>query len=372
MTTENVKPKTVRRSGIELLRIIAMLAIIVHHVLVYNRYANVIPASVTDLRSSFISGLGCFGKFGVGVFFIITGYFMAASKKAIEPKKKIMPIIRHALFYLFVSIVLGVIFAPGDFEFAMPPNGVVSSYLRIFTSGVYWFVGAYVLLVILSPYFKKMLDALSNKEVTRLCIIFALLASVGSDFCSLAFTGDVSNMILPTAFTFALIGYTLRRREDEIKSSGWAAAALLLGILLVFCAAMVRSYYNAHEYGGIFGIFYGDQATGTMLTAVGSFVIFSRMNWRSRFVNYIASSTFGVYLIHNSPFVADHIICGGGAISALLGKAVWHYSFPKAVAVIMGLSVALFVICAAIESLRRLAVRLIVKFAHLVAKRKPC
>ena len=351
-----------RQSGIELLRIIAILAIIVYHLGAYTGF--MFPTDGTA-RQMFFSGLSCFGKFGVAIFFLITGYFLCARKTAPQPKK-VWPIIRLALFYLLVSIVIAIIFLPERLQISFPPKELFSAFLSSFIDGDYWFIGAYVLLMVISPYVKKMLDALSDREVTRLCLIISLLSVLCGDLLRLAQISQngLSNFSFPTALIYALIGYTIRRREKEIRSTGWAWLALVAGIAFIMISPVVTELYSAHNMSSVFGVFRNEQSIGTMLASVGCFIIFSRMKWSNKIVNYIASLTLGVYLIHNNTVIIT-LTAWAGNNAVRLMDILNNRSFPRACATIATFTIEIFVLCCVVEVLRRLAVRGIVKICTI-------
>ena len=352
--------KKERQSGIELLRIIAMLAIVLHHLILYVSNGE-INHTLGSFSSALEAGLCSFGKTGVAIFFLITGYFLCASKKMPEPKRA-LPIVRLAVFYLLVALGLVLVMNPNLLPLSFPPAGIWRGFTDVFTAGDYWFIGAYALLWLIAPQLKKMLDALSDKDLTKLCLVIAITVTVASEIMRLGRIGDgVTVFLFPSAFTYALIGYTIRRREHEIKSSGWAVVAIMVGVFLVMITPLISSYYYSHGWGDITGIFSRDQATGTMLTAVGLLVVFSRMKWQSRVINYIAKLTLAVYLIHNSPFVVEGVFRNNLFNTEWLHTLLFERGVVIGLAATLGVSLAIFAACCIIEVIRRFAVRIIAK-----------
>lgn len=356
------KRKNQRRSGLELLRVIAMLFIIMHHLILYTGSGIIDTPMDPSVRGCLFSGLCGFGKTGVAIFFLITGYFLCASKKRPNPKR-VIPIVRQAIFYVLAGFALCWLVYPELIKISFPPVGVTSYFLSVFWSGCYWFIGAYALLILIAPQLKKMFDSLSDKDLTRLSIVIVTAVTLVSDVIRFTSTGvGITIFVFPTAFVFTLVGYTIRRREKDIKSLKWPIIAFLLGVLLIMITPILESIYAKNGLGDLTGIFSREQATGTMLASIGLFIIFSRMKWKNCFVNKIASYTLGVYLVHNSPFIAFGVMV---AVTEWMRGIFYGSSIAVSVAALVGLTLGTFVASCLVEFARRLTVKIIVWFCTL-------
>ena len=103
-----------RQSNIELLRIIAMLLIIAHHLVVHSGLLaqfGPIYSNPTELKSQSALILGAFGKTGINVFVLISGYFYAKKEFHFEKYAK--------LFFevLFYRVLIHIIFLCAGFEY---------------------------------------------------------------------------------------------------------------------------------------------------------------------------------------------------------------------------------------------------------------
>lgn len=96
-----------RKSGFELIRIIAMFLIIVHHSMVHGALGvslTTIMHKSNPLTVGLFNFIAISGKIGVYLFILITGYFMLYSK--ISVKK----IVKLWLPIFFWSVALSLIF----------------------------------------------------------------------------------------------------------------------------------------------------------------------------------------------------------------------------------------------------------------------
>ena len=137
MQIQNIKANNkLRNSSFELLRITSMLLIVAHHFVVHGKF---------DLTASFskniffLQSLSMFGKLGVNLFVLISGYFSCT----LPPPKHInfRKLLKLELEVIFYSSIIGIIFynfSSSDFDFI--------DLLKTFTplrSNCYWFYRSY-------------------------------------------------------------------------------------------------------------------------------------------------------------------------------------------------------------------------------------
>lgn len=71
---------SMRSSNIELLRIVAMLAIVAHHYAVNSTVTSLFDPLHPSANQIFLRLWGMWGKTAINVFVLITGYFMCESR----------------------------------------------------------------------------------------------------------------------------------------------------------------------------------------------------------------------------------------------------------------------------------------------------
>ena len=69
----------IRKSNIELLRIIGMLMIIAHHYVLNSGIIDAFEVGSTSMNYVFLTLWGMWGKTGINIFILISGYFMCTS-----------------------------------------------------------------------------------------------------------------------------------------------------------------------------------------------------------------------------------------------------------------------------------------------------
>ena len=153
-----------RNSSIELLRIVAMLMIILGH-LSGHGILHMISDDALQIWSggSTLNKLFCIlllpgGRVGVGIFFLITGYFMI-NKSSVSIRK----VLAETVFYSAMLSLVAFIFSFGSIK------DVVRSIVPL-SNNSWWFVTSYIILVLCAPAINKFCLSLS-RENKFLCLI---------------------------------------------------------------------------------------------------------------------------------------------------------------------------------------------------------
>ena len=179
--------KIKRQSGIELLRIIAMIQIIFLHAYQYGLLHDASKAA-GDIDGILVTFVWSLCRTPVDVFIMISGYFMITSqfdiKKTIRRGGKIYGAM------IFYSIILSIIFFISD-----PSLININSVIKAFTplmSRTWYFLSNYLIILLLSPFLNKMLASLSKKHYLYFMGIVFVAVSLWS---TLAEIHGINNVI---------------------------------------------------------------------------------------------------------------------------------------------------------------------------------
>lgn len=281
-----------RNSNIELLRIISMMMIVLHHYAVHGG-ADIFALAPGVNR--FILEMSALGDVGVILFVLITGFYLGRSARPLKVRK-IWGMIGLITFYSagLYLLLCGLGFVPFSLR------GLISTFLPMLFNE-YWFATAYVLLYIFHPYINRVLNALSQREELRLIWIgvgiFSVLHTLtGAEY----YGGEMVQFIL-----FYIIGDYLGRYRDNVFASrrvqiiAFAVSVLaIVGFALLYDFTSfrmplinVQSWYLLRNRVSPFAI----------LLAVSIFSFFAyRREFYHPVVNGVAATCFGIYLIHDN------------------------------------------------------------------------
>ena len=292
----NYPPPRQRNSRFELLRIISMVMIIVHHYVVHG--FDLTEFSGTKI---FIDFLTVTGKWGVNCFVLITGFYMIRSRFSF---KKILLLEGQVLFY---SVGLTGLFALVDPR-SVSLKAAVRSFFPLFFND-YWFFTAYVVLLFLSPFLNKGFFALTKRQVLIFIFIFSILWSVSSTFYYDRFYGNCLTWFV----LLYVIGAFIRCYTNP--SEGKASRYFAVGAGFLILCGLSTTVLNF--LGCRFGIepfllhstvASRDSSFFLLVSATATFLGFSKLpSKHNRAVNLIAGTVFGVYLIHDHVLVRNFL-----------------------------------------------------------------
>ena len=278
-----------RQSNIELLRIIAMMMIVMHHLCLYAWPTNA-TFPVEILRNLLLPG----GKIGVDVFVLISGYFL--SRGSIH-FLSFLKLLFQAWFYATVLGGTCWVFCNSNFD--------MTAFIKSFLpgdGGLPWFVTSYLGMYLFAPWLAKLAAILDKRQFDHLIIVgfvvFSLLPIIpGCTFVTSGFSWF--------CFLFLVACYI---RKFEIDRS--VAAKLLFGGVLFLFAAVLGSEAISIVFDGaiayVIKYLMSMNAAPIAITSIGLFCLFKNLDIKCiKLVNLLAEGTFGVYLIHENVFIRD-------------------------------------------------------------------
>ena len=281
-----------RESSIELLRIISMFFIILHHACINN--GLVLFAGEFALNHVFIALLGIWGTAGFTVFFCISFWYMLDNDYHFKSSKIIRLIIESVLYALCALFISKICFGECITMIDLLKT-VLSPALNTF-----WFLTAYIIVYFLMPFISKMVYALSDTQIVTLAIISTLFVPIYRGGYCLAPIGNIC-LVLYIFITVA----TIYRKFDLIKK--FAGRVLIVSISIAICG-MIFAFYINQGQSVIYEILVNRWSI--IQSVVGfSFFVWYKDNFKfaSKFINECSKGVFGLYIIHSSPYLATHI-----------------------------------------------------------------
>lgn len=288
MTNMVLLTNTSRDSNMELLRIVAMFFILIVHV----DFLGLSLPSKVDLQMSPISTfsrvyIGALTSICVNLFVMISGWYSIKLKT-----KSILKLIFQTYFFcVFMYLCFG--------EHSCI-SSLFSELMDILLLKHYWFVRAYLLLVIMAPTINSYVEHASRKDVEKLIIVYFLFQTLFSYISNDVWYHDGYS---PLTFW----GLYLFTRYMRIYKPNWSLfsiqrdIALSFGMSLIITGISLFLLYN--DFGG--GRMFNYTSPFLLFVSVYFFLIFTKISFHSQIVNWVAKSSFAAYLLHMNPHFID-------------------------------------------------------------------
>lgn len=293
--------RTIQRSnsrnyGIELFRIVLMIFIIEGHYLAHTTIRETVPflsvswCAIWILQSITVSA--------VNGFVFITGYYQKAVNLNL---KKTLTLWGKVLFYS-VSISL-IAMALGNKTSILE---IVKSFMPISFSK-YWFFTVYVFLYLLTPFFNSAIEHMSKKQHLTVVAVLFIFTVLKPTFLPIAPQYDpTEGMGIISFIALYIWGSYCRRYITNIKHK---KVMLTFSIALVFASKVAIETLNEY-FGATFGsgILYHYNTMFQVAICTILFYCFKDIRISEklgRLITKLSASVFGVYLIHEHPFIRN-------------------------------------------------------------------
>ena len=289
-----------RSSNLELLRLLAMFCIVANHLVGQGDVLR--DASGVNFLFSFFVGNAA--RISVNVFLIIGCWFMAdASFRG----SRFVKLWLEELFYTVILTLLMVCFYPADVK----PNYVIAAFFPVFGYN-HWFISGYLVLILLSPFLKKILEMRPERLKKLVLLLFAFTCIWSS---VRPFENETMDTLVWFCSMFVFAGWYKKQvcrggdpgmeKSGSGSRGGWlylfAAAAGYFLLCLLTVRPMLGScgtvMYEASVWAGQFLQDY--KALPNLLIAFCVFRFFLGLEIGSRrWINFFSTSTLAVYIVH--------------------------------------------------------------------------
>lgn len=282
-----MKQINTRQSNFELLRIVCILGIILHHLIIKgaSTCGYVTPYNFNKdgifgvILNSFIVG-------GVNCFVLITGWFGVSN-----PFKGFLKILCETVVFGCISYGV-VVMCTHEFS--------VRYLIDSIDFRKNWFVNSYFMLLLFAPIIEKSLANILYDDLKRWIIQLSIF-NIVFVFLFHNFDNNGYNVIqfiyLYYIARFLKVSYNKNWCSILRKYSAplYFMTAIFLTLGFLYCQSMgipVRSI-----------AWFGYNQPLVLLLSIAFFMIFAKLNIKSCFINNISKGVFGVYILHTTTHI---------------------------------------------------------------------
>ena len=283
--------KKERKSNLELLRIFSMILIIMGH---FSYYGEFNFENAVTFNRIFVNILRIGGKIGVSCFVLISGYCMVDSKFKV---KKVINLILEVLTYSLLGLIIAYIINPNSIGL----KNILKSLFSI-TYGQYWFITTYIVLYLLSPFINKCINVLSKVEFKYLIFILLLIEVIIPTIS----TSEVNVHEIIIFIMLYIIGAYINKFPNDLFNSKKNIIYALILYNFIIVTVVILDLLSIRmdkikDYTFYFAKFH---SIPSILCSIFIFLSFKNMkDFYNKHINRIASTTLGIYLIHENMFM---------------------------------------------------------------------
>lgn len=277
-----------RQSNMELLRIIAMLLVLVVHSSWLSLGAPTYEEAHSQVALTlYRCWLPSISICCVNTFVMISGYFGINFSF-----RKLLSLLFQVAFYILLIDIVILLFTDNY-------DIIEIIKLSLLHAQQYWFVKAYIMLMLLAPGLNMFVKNSSRKQILVFLTLFYTLQTcygwifIGCGWFSMGYS--------PISFVglYVLARY-LRLYPLSIQNKYlYLLIFLITSVLLCFAAYIM--IYTDHSFYILNLFFYTSPAA--IMEAACLMLFFQRIKIQSRLINWIASSALSVYLLHANELV---------------------------------------------------------------------
>lgn len=280
--------KKERESNFELLRLIAMIFIVLYH------FCSSVKAGIDTENRWILLGYTIF-HIGVPVFILISGYWTI--KLSI---RKLISFYLYCFLWYLMCYGISVLFLGEEFIL----KDFMMQWFPFSHTGGRWFITYYFRLMLLAP----VLNLVENMSLKEHCAI-VLINLFAIIWWGLVWQSDVVNGGKSIVYFVGLYltGNLLRRLNDfnmnlpylATLKENFTAYILIVFIISVGTFLVPVSFSRAYR-----GVFFAYQGPGLILQCVVLILLFSKIKIKKKWINFLASSSFSIYLFHENQYTS--------------------------------------------------------------------
>lgn len=339
------KSSEIRNSSIELLRIVAMIIIIMHHFGIHGVFhilgksQNILIVDNLSWQIIFTQIVSWGGNVGNAIFLLITGYFVI--NKNIDIKKIIILLFSMFLYSWIIEIVyFGILGIPYSIRM------IIRESIPIYF-GNNWFVSCYIIFSFFIPFINKFLNNINKKEY----IIFILLIFIFYIFLpSFKVNTFMNSKFIFFGLVYSIGGYLKLYFIKYLKNTynkkyiNLFFMQIFIVIIMIIFSDIMAIIFSKDILIKLYNPFVNILSIPIAVTLFLYFLTIKPIYNKN--INIISGTILGIYLIHDNN---------------LMRKIIWEYIFPNMDYIYSNFYILffiikvclIFVICSFIEFLRK-------------------
>ena len=306
----NVPKKRERNSSFELLRIILITLIVLHHIFINTNSLKNKKQYNCNWKFILLRIISNYGQFGNNVFIMISGYFSVS--KTVFNLNKFLNILLEIYTYYYPSILIGKQLSLQYRNVKFPNYSSFKIYFPNLTRNGNWFTQIYLCLLIFTPFINIGLLSLNKKKYTELVIVIIIFYCIFNPI--IQFYNLNSIFFSTTPFIRLLLPYIIGgyiKIYDLKNKLLWKIIGISFFILSIFSEIffdrMSCKYKNFNFILFKLYLTYNMDSFFSIIGSMGIIYIFKSINFHNKKINWVSASVLGIYLIHGNKHITPYV-----------------------------------------------------------------
>lgn len=283
------KNNNLRDSRIELLRIIAAIMILSHHIIQHS--GNMIngliqsPLSVNQFATTLF---GSWGQLGVSIFVIITSWFSINNRGV-----RILPILKIIVETWIYCILISCVYMLIGIRISF--RTLIEELLTPLYPRNYWFITTYILFCFIIPILREGLYNISEKLLKGLCVSLILMVPVYNIFYQ-----NPGPYLADFCTLFVLTFYFKRNPNCLIEKYRKLilCISLICSVSCTMLLCIVGTQFNNQTILNQMVRFHDNRNILTFIQAFAIFFVFINIrSFKPKIINLLSQTSLAVYII---------------------------------------------------------------------------
>lgn len=293
----NYKQRNMRNSSIEILRIISIVIIVLHHACLHGG-AYLYGNHAAGIFSIFIIPLG---KIFFCLFAIISCWFLIDAKLK---SKRFFKLWLSTFIYNIIFLIISLLIPNYD----IATGSIIKSFFPIFGFGVtHGYISGFLLFLFILPFVKMLYENISYKAILIIFVMLFLLNMYSLKLGNLNLIEEVIAFITIFTLTYFVKRVYVISNLNKIKY-------LFLFLFIINISLSILIFYLDLKYANPITsrlqkyLFSDERCIINIITALSLFLfVISLPSFNNKIINYISGFTFDVLLIHDSGLLRNVI-----------------------------------------------------------------
>lgn len=330
-----------RNYGIDALRIISMIMIVILHIMGHGGILKSLPYMTNGHYSVWILETAAYGA--VNTYALISGYV------GISSKFKYSGIINLLFSVVFYSLGFSLVFYITSPETVTPQDLLQAVFPYAFNT--YWYFTAYFCMYFFIPYFNHLINSLNQFNASKLVFSLVLITSVIPTVFQVDMAITKNGYSALWLSVLYIIGAYIRKYNIGNKAKKHMLLLIYLCCVTVNCLSKFAAEYSSQNilYKAINSNFLISYCSPTVLLASAALLIlFSKISFENKsrkIISFFTPLTFGVYLIHDFPLIRNNYI-----VDKFINLT--SYSSPIMIPLIIVSAISVWFVCSLADKLR--------------------